>query len=150
VSAAVMPGRACLAHPAHAEVVPIQVHRMRPLARGGQASPTVRLCANAHALVHDLLDELEETALTVPYATVHEVVRYLPPKVWADFPAEVRAIAYSGWKAYGLGFLNGRYVVHHHYWRTDGTPKEPEVPAFADLVHAARWSRRWRKELGRL
>lgn len=145
-----MPPRPCLVHPGHAEAVPIQSHRMRPLARGGRVSPTVQLCANAHGLVHDLLDELEETALTVPFATVHEVIRYLPSKVWADFPARVRVIAYSGWKVYGLGFLNGRYVVHHRYWRTDGTPREPDVPMFADLVHAARWSRRWRREMGRL
>lgn len=60
------------------------------------------------------------------------------------------ATARHGWQTYGLGFLNGRYAAAYHYWRTDGTAKEPNVPHFDDLYHAARWSRKWRKELDAL
>jgi hypothetical protein len=142
--------RVCLAHPEHSATVPIQLHRVRPLARGGWASKSVQLCANAHGTVHALLDEIEDLAVTTPYASVHEVVRALPRQTWADFPPAARLIAYHGWKSYGIGFLNGRYAAHHRYWRTDGTAKTPGVPMFADTMHAARWSRRWSRELERL
>jgi hypothetical protein len=143
-------GRACLAHPGHDPAVPIHWHRIRPLARGGWRSHGVRLCANSHGIVHDLLDLIEDTAATARFASVHEVIRSLPEHTWASFPGAERVIAYAGWKAYGLGFLNGRYRAHYRFWRTDGTPKEPDVPVFDDLVHAARWSKRWRREMERL
>lgn len=57
---------------------------------------------------------------------------------------------FHGWESYGLGFLNGRYATLFKLWRTDGTPKQEGVPLFVDLGHAARWSRRWRKELDAL
>ncbi len=46
--------------------------------------------------------------------------------------------------------LDGMFATAYRLWRTDGTPKEDGVPLFADLGHAARWSKRWRKELGAL
>lgn len=143
-------GRICLAHARHPATVPIHWHRIRPLARGGRRSPGVQLCANAHGTVHQLLDAIEEAALSAPYAGVHEVIRRLPCAVWAAFPGPERVVAYAGWKSYGLGFLNGRYAAHYRFWRTDGTPKLDDVPVFDDLLHAARWSRRWRREMERL
>lgn len=145
-----MLGRDCLVHTEHDQPVPIQPHHVRPLARGGGDSQMVPLCANAHGRVHVLLDQIEATAEASPYATVGEVLRTLPDDVWQVFPATERAIAYHGWQAYGLGFLNGRYAAAYRLWRTDGSPRQPNTPMFADLGHAARWSKRWRKELDAL
>lgn len=110
----------------------------------------VSLCANAHGRVHVLLDEIEDTAAASPYATVGEVLRSIPGDLWPGFDAVERMIAFHGWETYGLGFLNGRYETAARLWRTDGAPKLPDVPLFVDLGHAARWSRRWRRELGAL
>lgn len=140
-------GRLCLAHPVHAEAVPIEHHHVRPVSRGGTGSPTVQLCANAHGLVHDLLDQLEAQALASPYATTDEVVRTLPREVWARYPGAVRVIAYKGWKLYGLGFIGGLYADAHRHWGTSGEAKHANVPSYHDVRHAARWSRRWAKEL---
>lgn len=143
-------GRVCLAHTEHPCPVPIQIHHVRPVARGGVGTTTVQLCANSHGLVHALLDAIEELAAVSPYATTLEVIRGLPEKVWAGYPGPVRLIAYRGWQVYGTGFLGGRYSTHYRLWRTDGTPREPGTPVFSDIAHAARWSRRWRRELERL
>lgn len=143
-------GRVCLAHPSHPCQVPIEVHHVRPVARGGMGTATVQLCANAHGTVHHLLDAIEDQALVSPYATVLEVIRNLPRDVWASYPGAERVIAYRGWQAYGLGFLGNRYATHYRLWLTDGHPRIPDVPVFTDIAHAARWSRRWRRELERL
>lgn len=145
-----MLGRDCLVHAEHDLPAPIHGHHVRPLVRGGGDSQVVSLCANAHGRVHRLLDEIEATAQACPFATVGEVLRTLPDDIWQAFPATERAIAYHGWQSYGLGFLNGRYATAYRLWRTDGTPKEPDTPLFVDLGHAARWSKRWRKELDAL
>jgi hypothetical protein len=143
-------GRVCLAHDSHPAPVPIHLHHVQPVARGGHRSQTVQVCANAHGAVHALLDEIEAHATASPYATVHEVIRALPHGVWASYEGRVRYIAYKGWQLYGLGFLNGRYTVHHRLWNTAGEPKRADVPVFSDIRHAARWSKRWRRELERL
>lgn len=151
-------GRNCLAHGEHLRPVPIDMHSVRPVARGGRGTATVPLCANAHGLVHALLDEIERRAVASPYATVHEVIRSLPRSLWAGFDGRVRLIAYAGWAGhrergltgYGSGFLSGRYATHFRLWWSDGSPKLPDVPVFADVAHAARWSSRWRRELERL
>jgi hypothetical protein len=135
-------------HPEHAEPVPIEIHYVRPRTRGGGESQRVTLCANAHGRVHALLEEIEAFAMTSPFRTTGEVLRHLP--VWSEYDVTERAIAYHGWMAYGLGFLNKRYATAHAYWRTDGTPKGPDIPQFDDLGHAARWSKKWRRELGAL
>jgi hypothetical protein len=142
-------GRVCLAHPVHSEVVPIEQHHIRPIARGGTGTRTIQLCANAHGLVHDLLDEIEAVALTTPYALVDEVIRSLPREIWARYPGAVRVIAYRGWQEYGLSFLGGRYTRNHELWSTAGRAKHANTPAFSEIAHAARWSNRWRKELNR-
>lgn len=123
---------------------------MQPRARGAVAAPTVWLCANAHGAVHALLDQIEDHALVSPYATVLEVLQTLPDHVWSRYTPAARGIAYHGWRMYGLAFMGGRYSIHYRFWRTDGSPRTPETPVFADLRHAARWSRRWRRELERL
>lgn len=143
-------GRACLVHPEHDEDVPVIGHHVRPLARGGGESQIVSVCLNAHGRVHVLLDEIEDTALSSPFATVAEVVRSLPADLWPGYAPAERMIAFHGWESYGLGFLNGRYATAYRLWRTDGSPKLPDTPLFADLGHAARWSKRWRKELDAL
>jgi hypothetical protein len=142
-------GRICLAHPRHSEIVPIVQHSIRPVTRGGTGTRTVQLCANADGLVHELLDEIEAVALTTPYALVDEVVRSVPRDIWARFPGAVRVIAYRGWQEYGLSFLGGRYDRNHELWGTSGEAKHANTPAFTDVSHAARWSRRWRRELNR-
>lgn len=143
-------GRVCLAHPAHPDPVPIEFHHVRPVSRGGEGSRTVQLCANAHGLVHVLLDQIESVALTTPYALVDEVIRSLPRDLWARYPGAIRVIAYKGWQSYGLSFLGGRYARNHELWATSGLAKHANTPSYADLGHAARWSRRWRREIGRL
>lgn len=142
-------GRRCLAH-RHDELVPIVSHSVRPLPRGGLGSHTIHLCANAATDVHTLLDLIEDRAVAATYARVDEVIRDLPRETWASFGGAERVIAYKGWKTYGLGFLMGRYAIHYRHWRTDGSPKRADVPAFSDVMHAARWSRRWRREMERL
>lgn len=143
-------GRVCLAHAEHLQRVPIEYHHVRPVARGGQGSATVQLCPNAHAAVHDLLDAIEDVAVASPYATVDEVIRSLPCGTWASYEGAVRVIAYRGWQTYGLGFLGERYRLHYRLWTTRGVPRMADVPAFTDVAHAARWSRRWRRTLERL
>jgi hypothetical protein len=143
-----MLGRDCFVHAEHDQPQPIQEHHVRPMSRGGVDSQVLRMCANAHGRVHRLLDEIEAVALASPYATTDEIIRTLPEGIWKVFTVEERAVAYHGWQAYGLGFLNGRYGVSFDLWRTDGTPKHASVPHFSDLTHAARWSRRWRRQLG--
>jgi hypothetical protein len=143
-------GRVCLAHPDHADAAPIVFHHVRPVSRGGAGTMTVQLCANAHGLVHALLDDIEAVALTSPYATVDEVIRLIPRGTWAFYPGAVRVIAYKGWQSYGLGFLGGRYQRQHQLWDTTGAARNANTPAYADVRHAARWSRRWRREIERL
>lgn len=145
-----MLGRECLVHTEHDEPVPIVQHHVRPLTRGGGESQSVGVCANSHGRIHCLLDDLESFAAASPYATVDEVARSVPDRTWETYTATERVIALRGWNAYGLGFLNGMYTTAFQLWRTDGTPKQDGVPLFADLGHAARWSRRWRKELDAL
>ena len=147
---AVMLGRECLVHREHDEVVPIVEHHVRPRPRGGGDSQILDLCANAHVKIHVLLDKIEAYAEACPYATMGEVLDHLPAHVWTGYAEIERAIAYRGWESYGLGFLNGRYRSASRFWATDGTAKEENVPHFDDIVHAARWSRKWRRELGAL
>lgn len=144
-----MLGTHCLAHGEHARPVPIEMHHVRPVARGGQGSPSVPLCANAHGAVHELLDELEAVAVISPFALVDEVIRTLPRDIRRQYDGPVRVIAYKGWQLYGLAFLGGRHVNDHRHWRTDGTARQPGIPAFNETMHAARWSRRWRRNLER-
>jgi hypothetical protein len=120
---------------------------MRPLPRGGRGSATVQLCANAHGQVHDLMDRIEALAYSSPYATMREIVNRLPRDVWAAYPGAVRVIAYKGWLLYGIGFIGGIYDERYRLWDTAGEPKMVGVPVYCDLLHAARWSRRWRREL---
>lgn len=145
-----MLGRNCTVHELHDEAVPIDRHHVRPAARGGGDSQAIRLCSNAHGRVHFLLDDLEAFAVSSPHATASEVAASVPGAVWGTFSEMERLIALRGWALYGNGFTNGMYATAFRLWRTDGTPKEEGVPLFADLGHAARWSRRWRKELGAL
>lgn len=145
-----MLGRVCLVHPEHPEPVPLDLHHVRPRPRGGGESQAVQVCANAHGRIHALLDEIEARALATPFGTKDEVIRHLPAELWSSYTVIERQVAYRGWLAYGLGFLNGRYATAYRLWRTDGTPKTTEAPMFADLYHAARWSKRWRRELGAL
>jgi hypothetical protein len=137
-------------HPEHDEAVPIELHHVRPRPRGGGDAQVVQLCANAHGRIHHLLDDIEDYAAASPFAITDEVLRGLPRGVWECYTVIERGIAYRGWLHYGLGFLNGRYAAAYRFWRTDGTPKIDEAPLFADLYHAARWSRKWRRELGAL
>lgn len=139
--------RVCLAHAEHGETIPIEIHRIRPAARGGLAGQVVQLCPNAHGQVHDLLDRIEALAVVSPYATTREVVDSLPRSLWAAYPGPIRVIAYKGWLTYGLGFLGGVYAEKYRLWDSAGQPRAAGVPVYADLGHAARWSRRWRKEL---
>jgi hypothetical protein len=145
-----MLGRDCVVHREHGEVAPIERHHVRPLARGGGQSQAIRLCANAHGRVHWLLDDLEGFAVSSPHSTASEVARSVPGAAWSGFLPIERSIALNGWEAYGNGFINGMYETAFRLWRTDGTPKEDGVPLFADLGHAARWSKKWRKELDAL
>lgn len=145
-----MLGRDCLVHPEHVENVPIQPHHVRPRPRGGGDSQMMTLCANAHGRVHRLLDEIEAYATMSPYATAGEVLSLLPPFVLDNFHVTEQVIAFRGWGTYGAGFVGGRYVTAHRLWLTDGTAREDETPHFDDLYHAARWSRRWRKEMNAL
>jgi len=140
-------GRVCLAHADHDDAVPIEYHHVRPVARGGRGWPTVQLCANAHGQVHALLDEIEALAIVSPFATTRDVIDTLPRNVWAGYSGPVRVIAYKGWLTYGLGFMNQVYAERYKLWTSAGVPKVAGVPVYADLGHAARWSRRWRKEL---
>lgn len=142
-------GRVCLAHASHAVAVPIENHHVRPVARGGQGTKTVQLCANAHGSVHDLMDRIEEVAVRSPYAIVNEVIRSVPRNVWAEYPGAVRVIAYKGWQLYGLSFIGGMYETEHRLWTSGGAPKREGVPAYTELLHAARWSRKWRRTLER-
>lgn len=118
------------------------------MSRGGVGSPTVQLCANAHGLVHDLLDQIEAQALASPYATVDEVIRTMPREVWARYSGAVRVIAYKGWKLYGLSFIGGMYDAQRAHWSTSGQAKRANTPSYDDVRHAARWSRKWARELG--
>jgi hypothetical protein len=68
-------------------------------------------------------------------------------RLWASYPGAVRVIAYKGWLSYGIGFLGGVYDERYRLWDTAGRPRLDAVPQYADLMHAARWSRRWRREL---
>lgn len=144
-----MLGRDCVVH-AHGEAVPIEEHHVRPLARGGGESQFVQLCSNAHGRVHYLLEDLEGYAISSPHSTASEVARSVPSGMWDDFTEMEQLIALRGWQAYGNGFVNGMYATAYRLWRTDGTPKLPDTPPFADLGYAARWSKKWRRELGAL
>lgn len=141
-------GRVCLAHATHAVAVPIEQHHIRPVTRGGIGTRAVQLCANAHGLVHDLLDQIERQAKSSPYALVDEVIRGIPRDIWARYPGAVRVIAYKGWQQYGLGFIGGMYELEARHWSTSGAAKHANVPSYDDVRHAARWSRRWARELG--
>lgn len=140
-------GRECLVHPDHDDKVPIESHHVRPCPRGGGDSQTLTLCANAHGRIHHLLDDIEGYAAACPYATADEVIARLPAHVWTGFTETEQMIAFRGWQAYGLGFLNGRYLNAFRWWSTDGRAKQDDVPHFGELFHASRWSRKWRKEL---
>lgn len=145
-----MLGRVCLAHADHPVPVPIEHHHVRPVCRGGQGTRTIQLCANAHGAVHDLLNEIEELAYRSPFAVVDEIVRNLPRSVWAGYEGPVRVIAYKGWRAYGNAFLTGVYTAEFRLWDSAGQAKRAGVPAYSETLHAARWSRRWRRHLERL
>lgn len=140
-------GRVCLAHPDHHPAVPIDLHHVHPRARGGRDGQAVQLCANAHGQVHALLDDIEAHAVSSPFATTREVVDRLPRNVWADYSGPVRLIAYKGWLAYGLGFLNGMYAEQFRHWTSAGVPKSAGVPHFADREYAR--TPRWRQALAR-
>jgi len=150
-------GRLCVAHE-HPVPVPILFHPLRPLPRGGTSSRTVQLCANGSAEVFHILDLIEDRAVASPFSTVVEVVRSLPAAVWASLGGAERVIAYRAWAGdkrrdvpgYGVAFMSGRYAIHYRHWRTDGSPKQAGVPVFSDIGHAARWSKRWRREMERL
>jgi hypothetical protein len=145
-----MLGRDCTVHDEHAQDVPIEKHHVRPLPRGGAESQAIRMCSNAHGRVHFLLDDLEQFAVSSPHATASEVAASVPGAIWGGFTEMERLIALRGWELYGNAFINGIYATAFRLWRTDGTPKEESTPLFADLRHAARWSRKWRRELDAL
>jgi hypothetical protein len=143
-------GRECMVHKKHDEKVPVEPHYVRPRPRGGGDSQALTVCANAHGRIHYLLDSIEGYAVSCPYATPSEVLRYLPAHVASGFNDMEQVIASRGWMSYGLGFLNGRYSNAYRWWATDGSAKEDEVPHYDELFHASRWSRKWRRELNEL
>jgi hypothetical protein len=143
-----MIGVGCFAHGEHVVPVPIENHHVHPLPRGGNpAAPGILLCANAHGLVHALLDDIERVAITSPYATVHEVVRLLADNVWAGYPGRIRIIAYRGWQAYGLSFLNRRLVGQHRLWDSAGRSRTPGMPAYGETGRALALPRRLRRQI---
>ena len=99
-------GRVCLAHRTHDVAVPIEVHHVRPITRGG-----------------------------------------IGKDIWARYPGAIRVIAYKGWQMYGLGFIGGMYEPQAAHWTTSGEAKHANVPSYPEIRHAARWSRRWAREL---
>lgn len=81
-------GTDCAVHK-HSSFVPEENHHIHPLGDGGPdvASNRVRLCANAHGLVHYCLDEIRKAGSyeALPHASK---VRYSP---------RVRRLAKMGW-----------------------------------------------------
>lgn len=146
-----MIGVDCFAHGTHHGLVPIETHHLHPASRGGDPSAAgVSLCANAHGLVHALMDEIEAAAVVSPYATLHEVVRDLPHEQWARFPGKIRLIAYRGWQTYGLAFLGRRFVRQHRHWDSAGRPRTPGMPAYGETARALALPRHLRRSIATL
>lgn len=84
-------GRDCVAH-VHREDVPIEVHHVWPKGDGGPDVKTnrVRVCANAHSSIHDLLDKGRKV-LGGPAG--------LPWSVRHRYGRKVRQLAQAGWDA---------------------------------------------------
>jgi hypothetical protein len=61
-------GTVCAVH-RHLTLVPLQVHHVHPLGRGGPDVPAnrVTVCANAHGSIHALLDLLLKSGGLVPW-----------------------------------------------------------------------------------
>jgi hypothetical protein len=146
-----MVGVDCYVHGEHSAMVPIETHRIRPPSRGGDPfGAAVPLCANAHGLVHALLDEIEAVAVTTPHGTVHQVVRMVDDNIWASFPGRVRLIAYRSWQSYGAAFIGNSFHRQHDLWDTAGRPREANVPAYGQLSRMRNTPRRLRWEISRL
>lgn len=143
-------GSGCVLH-THDALVPLEPWRLHPVARGGQPdAPPVWVCAQARAMIFDLLERIEGAALAHPGATAREVIRDLPPRVWRIYPVPERGVAYQSWLTYGEAFLAGRYREEFAFWRPDGRPKLPEMPNYDDLRVVAQWPRRLRQRLAKM
>lgn len=146
-----MIGVDCFVHGQHSAPVPIEAHRIRPPSRGGDPyGAAVPLCANAHGLVHALLDEIEAVARSAPHATLQQAVKLVDDHVWAGYPGRVRLIAYRSWQSYGEAFLGRRFHRQHDLWDTAGRPREDSVPAYNQLARLRNMPRRLRWEISRL
>ena len=146
-----MIGVDCFIHGLHAGLVPIEAHHIHPVPRGGDpGAAVIPLCANSHGLVHALLDEIEMTAISSPYATLHEIVRTLPGKPAHRSAGRVRIVAYRGWQAYGLGFIGHRYDRQHRLWDSLGRARQANMPAYGQTARALALSRRQRRDIAAL
>lgn len=143
-------GTGCALH-RHRDLVPLEPYRLHPATRGGRDdAPALWLCANSHAMIHDLLERIEALTLAHPGFTAREVIRDLPRRIWEIYPAAERGVAYRSWLTYGDAFVVGAYREEFRCWRTDGRPKLPDLPNHADLRRMASWPRRLRKRLAEM
>jgi hypothetical protein len=115
-------GRGCAVH-LHLSAVPIEVHHIRPRARGGRdvADNRLALCANGHGDVHYLLDLVERAG---GWAAVPWPVRRTYGKL-------VRRVALQGWLTYRVEFASGRLDGLVAEYSTSGRPHPPDTAGSA-------------------
>jgi HNH endonuclease len=93
-------GTNCAAH-IHHDWVPLEVHHVHPIGRGGKdvRGNRLSLCSNAHSAVHDALLKIEKAGewLRIPYA------------VRRHYGLQVRRIALAGWAAYADDWKAGKF-----------------------------------------
>jgi hypothetical protein len=92
------------------------------------------MCPNLHANIHELLDEIEKSAIVGSELTPNAVIAGMSKNWRTSFPSVARVIAYRGWQLYGGEFLVGRWTQSYHRYKTDGTPREDGVPPYGTVM----------------
>jgi hypothetical protein len=124
-------GLNCAGH-THRTLVPIEVHHLQPLSRGGPNTDDNKraACGNLHGNIHYLLDLIEDHAILLMHRpedgdpSPRDCWLHIPQPIRDTYSPDERRLALLGWNRYAADFLAGRYLRTYIDTVSSGAPRD--------------------------